>query len=347
MSQSSVLKHRRQELNMTQVEVAMAAGVSQPTYYNYEAGTIAIPPGNLKRLAKALKLSKEEILGSPKVVVLPPPVKPRAPAKHCDERGEDDSHPDNYGGNVAIHFEKGEPIVLAISEDEHCRLYSVVQEDQDFFSVYSMSNQIVGVRRAAVTDLSFAEEAGGTFGLEHDYYKENDLVTGVWPGTDQTWHIIEVLTSMDDGYEIPAIVDRYGRARIDRIAEKFGIDILENVREPVAGKKVEAGHHQYTEKAIAKATALACNVKWQLSNGKVRQVSMLYREQLVRFGWMTESAASEDTLFDVDDNMSCWINPDTVDYISIPAHIFLDESKRATDARQMALAKSKKKRGNV
>jgi hypothetical protein len=57
-----------------------------------------------------------------------------------------------------------------------------------------MSNQIVGVRRASVTDLSFAHEAGGTFGLEHDYYKEHHLVTGAWVGTHETWRIIEALT---------------------------------------------------------------------------------------------------------------------------------------------------------
>jgi transcriptional regulator with XRE-family HTH domain len=69
----SVLKKRRQELNMTQAEVAKAAGISQPTYQNYETGTIAIPPVKLRRLAKALKLDKCEILG------LPPPVAPSLP----------------------------------------------------------------------------------------------------------------------------------------------------------------------------------------------------------------------------------------------------------------------------
>jgi transcriptional regulator with XRE-family HTH domain len=67
----SALKRRRQELNMTQAAVAKAAGISQPTYQNYEAGTLAIPPTNIKKLAKALKMTKEEILGKSKAASPP------------------------------------------------------------------------------------------------------------------------------------------------------------------------------------------------------------------------------------------------------------------------------------
>jgi hypothetical protein len=224
-------------------------------------------------------------------------------------------------------------------------LYSVVQGNDEFFSVYSMSNQIVGVRRAAVTDLSFAHEAGGTFGLEHDYYKKHHLVTGAWVGTHETWRIIEALTD-ESAIDTEEIVDHFGRARVDRIAEKFGVDILENVHEPVAGEKVEIGKNQYSEEKITRATDLACNVKWQLSNGKVRQEPIIYREELARFSWLTEPGPGADTFFGINDDIAVWINPNTLDYISIPAHSFLDEQKKALDKLRIRQAGGKKKSRN-
>jgi transcriptional regulator with XRE-family HTH domain len=343
MSQLSVLKRRRQELNMTQAQVAMATGVSQPTYQNYEAGTITIPTANLNRLARVLKMTTDEILGSPKVVALPPPIKPKPPTNERDTRDEDDFYPADYWGDIAVHFAKGEPIVLAISEDEHSRLYSAVQRDEEFFHVYSMSNQIVGLRRAAVTDLSFAHEAGGTCGLEHDYYKERRLVTGAWVGTHETWRIIEALID-ESAIDTQEIVDLFGRTRVDRIAEKFGVDILENVHEPVEGEQVKIGEGQYSESRIALATELACNVKWQLSNGKVRQEPIIYREELARFSWLAEPGPGNDTFFGINDDIAVWINANTLDYISVPAHSFLEEQKKALDKLQMRRAAGKKKK---
>jgi transcriptional regulator with XRE-family HTH domain len=347
MDTLSVLKKRRQELNMTQAEVAKAAGISQPTYQNYEAGTITIPPANVKKLARALKMTKEEILGKPKVVALPPII-PRVPVTEHDGDDEDDFHPELHQANIAIHFAKGEPIVLAISECEYLRLYSAVQEHGDFFTVYSMSNQIVGVRRAAVTDLSFAHEAGDTFGLEHEYYRENRLITGVWPGTEKTWHIIEALTDPVDDTGILPVVERYGRTRVDRLAARFRTDILENVHEPVAGERLEPEDGQYSDEEMEVATKLACYVKWQLSNGKVRQEHMIDRNELVGFSWLIEDGPAGETFFRPNDDVAIWINANTWDYISVPAHSFLDEYNKETDSYQLAAGKAatkKKKSG--
>src|SRR5580698_2766632 len=93
------LKQRRQELDLTQVEVAKAIGVSQPTYQNYEAGTMAIPEAKLKRLAKVLRITKDEILGRPKAV---------------NEALESRELPDDvYWGEITIHFRVGVPLVLS------------------------------------------------------------------------------------------------------------------------------------------------------------------------------------------------------------------------------------------
>ena len=61
----SILKKRRQELNLSQAEVAKATGVSQPTYQNYEAGAKTIPVARRSRLARVLKLSESEVVGKP------------------------------------------------------------------------------------------------------------------------------------------------------------------------------------------------------------------------------------------------------------------------------------------
>jgi transcriptional regulator with XRE-family HTH domain len=165
MDTLSVLKRRRQELNMTQAEVAKAVGVSQPTYQNYEAGTIAIPPTKLKRLAKALRLTTDEIpsrskVSSPLVSSSRQRIKPEPSIAQGEGQFDVDTYGDplDYWGDIAIHFTVGQPLVLAISHDQHKRLFALVQGHAEFLPVYSMSNQIVGVRRAAITDLSFAHE---------------------------------------------------------------------------------------------------------------------------------------------------------------------------------------------
>jgi hypothetical protein len=170
------------------------------------------------------------------------------------------------------------------------------------------------------------------------------LRDGLWPGNHETWHIIEALTDPCDGFHLPEVVERYGRTRVDRIADKFGVDIFENVREPVEGEEVEVKEGQYSEEKIARATALACHVKWQLSNGKVRQESIIHRESLVDFSWLTESGPGQDTLFNINDDIAVWINPDTLDYISIPAHSFFDEQKKALAGSQVHEAAAKKKK---
>jgi hypothetical protein len=212
-----------------------------------------------------------------------------------------------------------------------------------------MSNQIVGVRRAAVMDLSFAHEGGDTLGLEHDYYEKNNLVTGAWPGSEKTWHIVEALTDPTDDSQIKTVVALYGRARVDRLAARFRTDILEKVREPVAEESVERSDKQYSDDTIDRATALACCVKWQLSNGKVRQEHMSDRKELVNFSWLIEDGPAVETFFKPNDDVAIWINANSWDYISVPSHSLLDEYKKETETYMQtidqAAAKKKKKGG--
>jgi transcriptional regulator with XRE-family HTH domain len=356
MGQLVVLKRRRQELNMTQAQVAMATGVSQPTYQNYEAGTMAIPTANLKRLAKALKMTSEEILGRP---VVAGPVQESRPSK-AKPPAKQSVNDDDYGliewwGDVAIHFVRGEPIVLAISEEECDRLYRdlQVQPDKVFFSVSSLANQLVAVRREAVTDLTFASCGTELFGPEHDYYKKHDLRTGVWPGNDETWAIVEELTVCDGEMDRDPIVEKYGEPRVARIEMSIGLHLLENIDELVAAGEVEPDDRQRAldraTKRLAKATELANAIKWQLSNGKVRKEFPAETGTLENFWWMTEDHGPLDEqsiLFSGAYEQRHWVSANNVDFISVPAHGVRAAIKKENERVQRNAAAAKKRSRN-
>lgn len=334
---------------MTQAEVAMATGVSQPTYQNYEAGTITIPPANLKRLAKALKMTKEEILGRPKVVALPPlEHRPRVDRDDYDDpNGFDES---GHYGEIAIHFKKGNPIVLSISPWEHRRLYLELQGDSKFFPIYTLSNQIVGVRRAAVTDVSFASEDSCSFGFEHDLYREfeSEIVPGVWSSDADYWDIVEVVACPSER-EREDIVEIYGEDRVSEVERDIGLLMPDEIDQMVASGNVLPEERQVkldqAVATLAKARELGADVKWQLSNGKVRQETVNYDEDLENFWWIARSAQDDDDIiFRGADNQSYWINPDALDYISIPAHKFNVENKKSNERDMATEAVMKKKR---
>ena len=56
---------QRKQQNITQVQLAEALGVSQQTMQGYEVGRRRIPVSALPTLARALKVSLEELMGEP------------------------------------------------------------------------------------------------------------------------------------------------------------------------------------------------------------------------------------------------------------------------------------------
>ncbi|MBR0090609.1 MAG: helix-turn-helix transcriptional regulator [Lachnospiraceae bacterium] len=64
MTKGERLKHRRDMLGLTQVEVADALGVSKQLYYKYENDVITnIPSNRIEELARILNVSPEYIMG--------------------------------------------------------------------------------------------------------------------------------------------------------------------------------------------------------------------------------------------------------------------------------------------
>lgn len=55
------LKHRRQELNLTQIQVASAIGIAESAYQRYERGAVMPTVVIAIKIAKALSTTVEEL----------------------------------------------------------------------------------------------------------------------------------------------------------------------------------------------------------------------------------------------------------------------------------------------
>src|SRR4051794_25667943 len=100
----SRLKKIRLSHFLTQKEVAEKLGMSQPNYQRWESGAAPVPKRQLKRLARVLRTTADELLGK---------------ARPFDFFGiEPGADPERqYFGEVAIHFNSAKhPLLLPISE---------------------------------------------------------------------------------------------------------------------------------------------------------------------------------------------------------------------------------------
>ncbi len=127
----SVLKRRRRQLEMTQVEVASRAGC-RPNYIGYlESGARRPSPALLLRLAKALDLDAQELflIANPQVrqVVAP-------------DRDVDRSAWDRFKGNRRLHTRHG--ITRGeLSALEKVALLGPVQSQRDFLFILQTIRQ--------------------------------------------------------------------------------------------------------------------------------------------------------------------------------------------------------------
>jgi hypothetical protein len=123
---------------------------------------------------------------------------------------------------------------------------------------------------------------------------------------------------------------------IDQLIEQG--NVAANERESVLAE---------AEKALATATRLARDITWQLSIGKMRRTSV-WRCELNRFWWIQDTcdpdAQGPMIIVESEDEQTAFINPDELDYISIPEHQYRateeDEWKRE---EELAAARKKKK----
>ena len=84
---------------MTQVQVAEAVGVSQPTYQRWESGAGSVPKSKIAKLAKVLGITPRQVEGQPEPFDL----------LGVDKEVSDEHQ---YYGELAIHFSSGSPPLL-------------------------------------------------------------------------------------------------------------------------------------------------------------------------------------------------------------------------------------------
>lgn len=301
------LKHFRVASGMTQARVAQTVNVTQPTYQRWEAGDVDIPKEKLGKLARVLKATPEALLG-----------------RHPPVKAGFYSGPDHlrYYGEVAIHFRSGsKPLLLSISEAVHADLYRDIQGDTKFLSVKDLGNRTVVIRRDAISDLYFSSEAYDWYGPEHDTY---DLATPLQLPDPRDWEIIEALSYDDD-----EALDDFSPEDVKRVSECVMIT-NEQYKKLVADGHIRPEELE-AEKAkndvtTAKIFELARGIFYQLTAGPFRRVSYMDCDDVIYHTYT-------DLLDEVDEmigvirvpaegyHRTLFINPNALDYISIPTHI--------------------------
>jgi transcriptional regulator with XRE-family HTH domain len=303
------LKQFRVAAGMTQAKVAAAVGVTQPNYHRWEVGAATVPETKLKKLAKVLKTDPDALLGRH------PPIK----ASLYDDSVSDEL---SYYGDVAIHFQSGEPLLLAISEDAFAGLYEDLQGNAAFVTVQSLANQTVIIRTKAISDLYFSSEAYDDYGPEHGTY--NNYIDIQIPDA-RDWEIIEDLAH--DGIGEDFDVADVGRVRnmimiTDEQYEKLVTDGLIKAEDLDSER---AKNQAETDRIMN----LATKATYQLSaDGKKRSVHVYNSEnlydafyELIDFGgdisadcmirWEAEGR-----------HRIIFINKESLDYVMIPTHSF-------------------------
>lgn len=311
------LKKHRLNARMTQSEIAAKIGVKQPTYQRWEAGNHKIPEEKLRKISTLLSVPADVLLGT------------HAPIKL--ERYFDGSPQENqYYGEVAFHFSGGgEPLLLSISEKELHSLYRDMQGDSFYIVTDSLSNQKVAIRRSSLADTYFSSHVHDDFGPEHGTYKEPPILLP----DPRDWEILESLE-----YE-SADIDELS---VKRVMELVAVPSAEEIEERVRlGFVSAAGAEEYARNLHNKsemAFKLATEGTYQLSSGKIRSFKAdrdlaLHDSLYEIFDNFSDVNASAHLLLKQEDgyDRSIFVNPNSMDYICVPAHIWNDLALTVSD----------------
>ncbi|MET3792500.1 helix-turn-helix domain-containing protein [Aquamicrobium terrae] len=301
------LKRLRLEANLTQARLAKTAGVTQPTYQRWETGRSAIPTEKLQLLAVALDTTEATILGQ------------HAPVEAAFHDPDAPEHLQYYG-EVAIHFVGGgEPILLSISEKSHSDLYRDLQGNARFVVVESLSNQTVIVRVDAISDLYFSSEAYDYFGPKGEKY---DFYSPLHLPDPRDWEIIEAIACDGVGLE------DFDEANIQHIEEILRLTTDEEFSQLADSNSIDRDQipvlKEQEEKKAEFIASLATNVTYQLSDGKRRNVFADSDAVYEAFWMLIESSdLYEDEIIRLPVegyHRTIFINPNSIDYTSIPTH---------------------------
>jgi transcriptional regulator with XRE-family HTH domain len=316
------LKHFRVTAGATQTAVAKAVGVTQPTYQRWEAGSVDIPDAKLAKLAKVLKATKEALLGRH------PPIE----AAFYDDSAPEDLQ---YYGEIAAHFHGGgESLLLSISEEARSHLFRNLRLTSKFVTIKDLGNRTVAIRREAISDLYLSSEAYDDYGPEHHEpgYKDGTPIQFPDP---RDWEIIESLACGGVDFEdfSDADVERVQKAVLitGEQYEKLVVDGFIKTEDLETEKAKNAA---ITDKTFEMATS----VVYQLSTGQRRTVNVTDCEL---YEALSDLVDDDGENFDEDSSIilqsegyhrAVFINPDAVDYISIPTHLLEKSSDNMSAA---------------
>jgi hypothetical protein len=226
---------------------------------------------------------------------------------------------DDHWGEMAIHFPKGSALLLSITRTERETLLAALRRDDTFFHVFSMSNQIVAVRRAAITDLYLASEESGTYGPEHESYD----VRAIWqPRPNFFWEVFDELVVQE--LALDDVESRYGKETVAEVQHSIRLEVDRDVNTHIQSCVRDASD---IESSLAKQRddlmSLASTLIWQLSTGKTRQ-TLARACDLTQYSWMYDRCDPPRLMISVhgDDAEQIFINGENLDYLSIPEHLF-------------------------
>lgn len=292
----SRLKQLRIAAGLTQVEVARALNMSQPNYQRWESGSAQVPAGKVKKLARALRVPVDEILG-------------RRAA--FDLLGIDNSVGDDrtYYGEVAVHFQGKKGILLPISEAARCSLHRQFEKENAFIMVESLDNRVAFVRRDAITDIYFSSEAYDDYGPEE--YTDH---LGVFPD-DSFWRIVEHMDAPEQ------LADEFDNDEIETVVSELRLNCSSG-----NGSGRRNGTSEETADEVNRFCDRAKNTSWQFSSGELRQEYVF--ENRLLFDALsclgdTDEHPEEMILLPMEGyHRSILIRKTAVDYISAPRHKF-------------------------
>lgn len=300
----TIIRKARLQARMTQVQVAEAVGVSQPTYQRWESGTIGVSKSKAVKLAEVLGITLQQVEGRSEPFDL-----------FGIKKGISDER--QYFGEIAIHFGSGSsPLLLPVSEAERTRFCSAIQGDDAFVQVVSLDNRMVFVRRKAIADVYFSSEAYDDYGPEGYGAQHLD----VHPD-DVFWKIVEYLdcTECLDG--------EFSEQEINDVVKKVSLDDSD-LDELIANGSIKPEERDKVRQEVCETTELyvsrARDITWQLPSNRNRYVSLSESKALYETFCTLTMGDEQELLYLAPEgyHRSIFLSLSAVDFISVPAHKF-------------------------
>ena len=300
------LKHYRLLKGATQKDAAEAAGVQQSTYQRWERGSTEVPEKRLEKLAVFFGATPERLIG-----------KPASLQSWVDQLNSDDS---GFPSELTIHFKNNEmPLLFSVDAEALDAIFTAMMNKWEFCSFNTLSNQLVLLHLAAVSDVCTADDVLDEYGPEHDRYSKEYI--GL-PSDPREWEVIEALEFGGGA------LSRFNPELVESVKRKL-IDLFEgNSCHSDIELDISIFNDKYFREKAVDLFKIANQIKLRFSNG-IERIEFLEDDELVDlyenvlvFVNSPELISSKDFLrfkFEGGGKYS-HINCSALDYIIFPRH---------------------------